>query len=316
MPTAACGISCDVCKLNLLGTCSTCGPGNSPEAEKKLAAQQRLLGSPCPILACANLNHVQYCLRDCNQFPCDNFSTGPYPYSQGYLVMQKRRRKELPPAVDPKNSRVSVSPDYWDELQEKDINSLANLTLFAPLSDSQLSFQFLNEEVLVDLKKRCLMRLIGGAWQETDDPLLELVTVIYLSAVDGIYPTRTDIVGARDLKEGHFFQGPHALKVDSLIRRYGQDLRGFREACEDLKGEPMDMADAAYKLLPFPRIALYYLIWEGDEEFKPECKVLFDRSIEEIFAADAIWGLVTRVSSAILMGIDPKPDKPELKIED
>ena len=107
------------------------------------------------------------------------------------------------------------------------------------------------------------------------------------------------------LKKLIFSKG-HALKVGSLIKRYGHDIYGFREAAEYLEGEFLDMADAAYKLLPFPRIPLYYLLWEGDEEFKPRINVLFDRSIENIFAADAIWGLVTRVSSALLMGPDPK----------
>jgi hypothetical protein len=50
------------------------------------------------------------------------------------------------------------------------------------------------------------------------------------------------------------------------------------------------------------RIPLYYLLWEGDDEFKPRVNVLFDRSIEAVFAADGIWGLVNRVSSAFLMG--------------
>ncbi|MGD9053314.1 MAG: DUF3795 domain-containing protein, partial [Desulfobacterales bacterium] len=85
MPTGACGINCDVCKLNLLGTCSSCGPGTSSQAAKKLAAQQRLMGGTCAILACAQLNQVDYCLRDCAQFPCDNFTQGPYPFSRGYL---------------------------------------------------------------------------------------------------------------------------------------------------------------------------------------------------------------------------------------
>ena len=48
MPTGACGINCDVCQLNLLGTCSSCGSGQSLEAEKKLDAQQRLIGGPLP----------------------------------------------------------------------------------------------------------------------------------------------------------------------------------------------------------------------------------------------------------------------------
>lgn len=306
MPTAACGINCDICKLNLLGTCSTCGPGRSQAAEKKLAAQLKLLGSPCPILACANINHVQYCMRDCNQFPCDNFSNGPYPFSQGYLAMQTRRRKQLPPAFAPDNNRVSVDPIYWDELQKKDLNFLCNLTLFNPVGDYQLSFPFLNENIIIDLKDRCLKRSGDKNWEKTDDPLLELVTVLYLTAVNDIYPMGNDIVGARDLKEGHFFQGPHALKVDGLIRRYGHDLAGFSRTAQNLGGESLDMADAAYKLLPFPRIPLYYLLWAGDDEFKPRINVLFDRSIEKVFAADAIWGLVNRVSTALLMDAENK----------
>ena len=69
---------------------------------------------------------------------------------------------------------------------------------------------------------------------------------------------------------------------------------------EYLKGEPWNMADVAYQLRPFPRIPLYYLLWEGDEEFKPRMTVLFDQSIENVLAADAIWALVNRVSIALL----------------
>ena len=44
------------------------------------------------------------------------------------------------------------------------------------------------------------------------------------------------------------------------------------------------------------------LVLEGDEEFPPRMSVLFERSIEETLAADAIWGLVNRVSTALLTG--------------
>ncbi len=39
---------------------------------------------------------------------------------------------------------------------------------------------------------------------------------------------------------------------------------------------------------------------KGDDEFESGMTVLFDRSIEKIFAADAIWALVNRVSAALL----------------
>ncbi len=79
-------------------------------------------------------------------------------------------------------------------------------------------------------------------------------------------------------------------------------MKGFREAAEFLEGESQDMADAAYKFQPFPRVALYFLLWQGDEEFAPQMTVLFDRSIESVLAADAIWALVNRVSTALLQG--------------
>lgn len=302
MPTGACGINCDVCKLNLLGTCSSCGPGTSLPAEMKLAAQQRLLGGTCSILACANMNRIQYCMRDCSQFPCDNFSTGPYPFSQGFLTMQKRRLQERPPAYAPDGSRVKVAPAHWNDLQQKDITAICNLTLFTPVSPGRVVFQFLNEQVMVDIENRCLKRKTGDRWAISADPLLELVSVLYLANVDDIYPIGRDIVGVKDLKEGHFFQGPHALKTDPLLKRYGSDLKGFRQAAEYLGGELKDMADAAYKLAPFPRINLYFLLWQGDAEFAPRATVLLDRSIERVLAADAIWALINRVATALLEG--------------
>jgi hypothetical protein len=304
MSTGACGINCDVCRLNLLGTCSSCGPGTSLAAGKKLAAQQRLLGSACPILACAAMNQIEYCMRDCRQFPCDNFRSGPYPFSQGGVNIQQRRLEDRPPAFAPDGSRVSVDPVHWDDLQHRNIDTLCNFTLFASDASGQLRFHFLNEDIVVDLQQRCLKRLENDRWTTTDDPLLELVTVLYLKNVNGLYPIDKDIVGVKDLKEAHFFQGPHALKIEPLIRRYGTDLKAFSHAAEYLEGEPRDMADVAYRLLPFPRIPLYYLLWEGDEEFEPRATVLLDRAVENFLAADAIWALINRVTTSLLLGRD------------
>jgi hypothetical protein len=302
MPTGACGINCDACKLNLLGTCSSCGSGKSLEAEQKLDAQQRLFGSTCAILACAKMNQIEYCLRDCRQFPCDNFSQGPYPFSKGYLQMQQRRRKQIPPAFAPDKSPVEVSPHFWDDLQKKDLNTLCNLTLFNMAAPHQMVFHFLNEDVMVDFNQRCLKRNEGQEWKHTKDPLLELVTVVYLNRVKTLHPVGKEIVGVKDLKEAHFFQGPHALKIDPLIKRYGRDVEGFKDSAQFLEGRPVDLADVAYQLCPFPRIPVYYLFWKGDDEFEPRISVLFDRSIEEVFSADVIWGLVNRVSTALLQG--------------
>ena len=91
--TGACGINCLTCGLSLSGRCSPCGSGLSEQASKKLAGQLKAFGGFCPILKCAVDRKVAFCLRDCRDFPCDNFEGGPYPYSKGYIDMQRRRRQ-------------------------------------------------------------------------------------------------------------------------------------------------------------------------------------------------------------------------------
>lgn len=299
MSTGACGINCDVCKLRLMEICSSCGPGKSAQAQRKMEAQKRLLGAPCPILACAAMNNLDYCLRDCGTFPCENFSSGPYPFSQGFLVMQERRRGEKPQALTHNKAPLSVPPEYWTKLKEKNIQTLCNLTLAQP-DGPGLILRSLGEDIRLDLENRRFLHRIEGGWERSDDPLLELLALLYLNNVNALYPVGKDLVGPQDLKEAHYFQGHHSLDLNPLLERYGNDLQGFKAAARRLDGQAMDMADAAYCLLPFPRVPLYYLLWEGDEEFRPKLSVLFDRSIERFFSASTIWSLVNLVSRALL----------------
>jgi len=214
--------------------------------------------------------------------------------------MQKHCRSLPPPAYAPDGSHLKVAAQYWERLKQTDLLLLSARTQFQPTSDGRLVFNFLNRDVMVDPISCCLRRLDGARWEKVDDPLLELVSVLYLVNVNDVYPLGRDIVGPQDLKEGHFFQGPHELKIAPLVERYGRDLDGFRQATEKLGGEPLDMADAAVRLKPFPRVHLYYLLWEADNEFPARMSVLFERSIENVMAADAIWGLVNRVSTELL----------------
>jgi len=86
------------------------------------------------------------------------------------------------------------------------------------------------------------------------------------------------------------------------LERYGHDVDGFETAADYYEGESLNMADKAYRFLPFPRVPLYYLLWKGDGEFDPKISVLFDRSIENYLSASGIWGLVNLVSFALLKG--------------
>ena len=123
MPTGACGINCDVCRLRVLGICGTCGPAQSREAMEKMAVQEELLGAACPILACAFKKGVQHCMKDCDDFPCSRLKDGLYPFSRGYLDMQERRwnQKREPQQDWVRRGKVTVPSEYWQALVRRDM---------------------------------------------------------------------------------------------------------------------------------------------------------------------------------------------------
>ena len=302
MATGACGTNCDVCRLRLLNLCSTCGPGRSKEASEKIKAQERSFGMSCSILACAKMNRIDYCMRDCDQFPCDNFYVGPYPFSQGFLKMQERRRKQRPPALDHNGKPISVPKEYWDRLKKRDVLTLLNATLFKSISHGCLVFEHFGREVMLDINNECLRYYQDNGWKRFDHPLLELVTLLYLNNADKVVPLGKEIIGIGDLKQFSYFKGRHELPIGPVLERYENDIDAFKKNAICFGAKKVNMGDVGFMFFPFPRIPIYYLFWEGDNEFKARLTVLFERSIEAYFSASGIWAIVSLVSNALLMG--------------
>ena len=194
---------------------------------------------------------------------------------------------------------IKVPAHYWEALWEKDdelhLNARAESHPKGPV------LRFLNEYLLLDRAEHCLKYLRGSDWEPIHYPLLELISLVFLLNANPESPEGT-LVSAAELKCAHFFQGPHELKVGSLIKRYGCDSAGFRDRAASLGGTVQEMADAAYRMPALPKVPLYYLLWEGDEEFGPRLSILFDCTVEKHLPADGIWGLVSLVSDALLRG--------------
>ena len=108
----ACGISCDACGLVEKGICTYCGPGDTEAARAKLESQRnRFGGLACPVLICAVMNQIAFCMRDCPDFPCEHYEstlTGdPYPFSSMYLRQHRMLR-------NPKTDPDQAEPDDMD----------------------------------------------------------------------------------------------------------------------------------------------------------------------------------------------------------
>ncbi len=302
MGTGACGICCDVCRLNLRGLCSSCGGGTEPAALRKLEVQERILHGTCPILKCAFDHRIAYCTRDCRRFPCKVFKQGLYPFSEGFLKMQERRRKQTrPPTVSIDQmaqwEQEEIDPAYWEELLKLDPNEVSRRTLtpYDPRSESY-RVDMLNQGYTVHPFRKVIARdteVPAPSCQYDRISFSEaLVLILYLLRAREI-PLAGRQVTEKDLPGGEtFFRGPHALPREPILELFGRNPERFVHAGFSLGGKPLDFGDGAFRFQALPRVPCDFILWGEDEEFPARLTIVFDATVTEHLPLDVIWALV------------------------
>jgi len=98
----------------------------------------------------------------------------------------------------------------------------------------------------------------------------------YLLLADGT-PLEETWVSLRNLPHGAFYeQAFQSYSGNLLVRTFRGDVEGFRAIARKIGGEPLEMADAAFRFWAFPRIPLAVVYWSGGGEFPDSAQVLFD----------------------------------------
>ncbi len=119
----------------------------------------------------------------------------------------------------------------------------------------------------------------------------DLFMVHYLLGAKAV-ETAGQWISEKDIPGGTtFFRGPHAIPTHLISSLFNNNMQGFKNRCEQLKGYPLELADAAFGFEITPRIPVAVLYWAGDEEFPGEAKILYDKTIERHLASDIIYAL-------------------------
>lgn len=310
MATGACGVNCTVCRLHVQGVCSTCGAGNSEAGRSKLAGQKHLFGQGCAVLQCAVDRAVAYCMRDCDEFPCASFAEathgdGCYPFSQGFLDMQRRRRDQA--GSDTQVAWPARAAELWEQLDTGEaavVCARGGATLVdadqTQGEGARLQVQSLRETWLMDVGARTAIKVQGGFGGEWDRQLPFLM-LVYLTHVSG-RPEAGDMVSPRELYAGmDAFAGRHALHTSELEAVFGRDSAWFKAVGERLGGEPVEGGDVGLRFRPLPKLPVDYLLWQADEEFGARLTLLLDRETSSHLPVDACAVLVNLLTERLLL---------------
>ncbi|OIN96290.1 hypothetical protein AUJ66_06750 [Candidatus Desantisbacteria bacterium CG1_02_38_46] len=73
-----------------------------------------------------------------------------------------------------------------------------------------------------------------------------------------------------------------------LLKTFGNNPEVFMEAGKSFGGIKAEYGNFALTFQVFPKVLVTFILYPGDEEFPPDCKVLFDSSISDYLSTEGI----------------------------
>ncbi len=173
------------------------------------------------------------------------------------------------------------------ELREKDPAEVSRFSAVTYDSDKQaFLLDFIGRAHIVRFPG-CEVQ-IPGSNQEV--PIQEQGLILhYLNNADGTPPAEEHIT-YREIPSGEFYYPAFVKRAEApLVSVFGRDVQKLIAAAEELDGQVVPgMGDAAVSVKGFPRVTLTLVLWEGDDEFEPAGKILFDRNINHYLSVEDV----------------------------
>ncbi len=128
----------------------------------------------------------------------------------------------------------------------------------------------------------------------------KIIILHYINSASGI-PLAGERVAYGDIPQCMHYEPVFAKRVlKPLQNAFRYDKYAFLEAGTALGGKKEEYGDASFTLFAFPKIPITFIIWEGDEEFPPSAKALFDPSVTGYLPLEDIVVIAKLAASRIL----------------
>jgi len=193
---------------------------------------------------------------------------------------------------------ASIDNSYFIELAEQDPADICRQALCSYNSENKIyRIRFWGDEYEID-PGRCSITATNDSFRPVHEYFYLFIIYYLLRAKDirinGEWISDKDIPGGST-----FFRGPHDIPADLICSCFSNNIEAFKKRCIQLQGTAIDMGDAAFIFRIAPRIPVTVLYWTGDEDFSPEAKILYDRSITKHLSLDIIFAMTVEICTRI-----------------
>ncbi len=139
--------------------------------------------------------------------------------------------------------------------------------------------------------------------EATGEPLkdLEQALVLHYLVQTGEVPPPGELITVSQIPDAVFYGEPFRRRAEiPLERAFGASAQSMVEAGVSLGGSPLDMGDGAVTIQGLPLVPVTLVMWEGDEEFPPQAKVLLRENVTALLPAEDAITLASQVVYATL----------------
>ncbi|MFC1592039.1 DUF3786 domain-containing protein [Thermodesulfobacteriota bacterium] len=182
-----------------------------------------------------------------------------------------------------------------EQLQQKDLAAWCTRAgaRVRELGDArtEILISFLHKPVRV-----CVPDFTFTAEDGTEIGVWEKILILhYLNQCEGT-PLSNDLINYRQVKDGAtYYPTFEKRSIKPLLKFFGSSPEKLGAAAAQLGAERAEHGDYGVRIMAFPLVPLYYVVWKGDDEFPPEANILFDATIEQNLSAEDIAVLCQQV---------------------
>ena len=108
----------------------------------------------------------------------------------------------------------------------------------------------------------------------------KIILLHYLIHASGNAVLGVDLIPYEDIPGCRTYSPVFERRVSKpLLSAFGFGRDAFLDAGTALGGKAEEYGDGSFTVLALPRVPITFILWEGDQDFPPSMKILFDRSI-------------------------------------
>jgi hypothetical protein len=194
----------------------------------------------------------------------------------------------LPPLPSPGGYERAYAESYdlaFSRLRQADLADVCLRSGAELLDAGTIQLRFLNREYRIDRPAGA----VTLGYDREAAPIGESLLILHYLVTATGKPPGTGQISFKEVPEGVvYYPTFYKRAIRPILSRFGASPAGLIAAASTFGGIDAHQGDAAVTIQAFPKVAVTWVLWKGDDEFPAEGTILVDRNIQDYLPTEDI----------------------------